>query len=211
MHFQSVKSLLFTNKVFIVVLVAIFLSACSRPELQPLGDEDKILAFGDSLTAGYGVKKAQSYPSVLSQILNRPVINAGISGETTAEGVQRFSDVLEQHSPKLVILMEGGNDFLRNRPAGETLENLRTMIIEAKSRNIDVLLIGVPPKKLFAGTHELYDYLADEFEIPLEEDIIPSLLLRPSMKSDYVHFNENGYKLLAETLAKTLKDLGAVD
>lgn len=210
-YFQNIKSLQHKSYLVLVLVLGLLLSACSKPELQPLEADDKILAFGDSLTAGYGVKKTHSYPAVLSQILNRPVINAGISGETTAEGLQRFTEVLNEHSPKLVILMEGGNDFLRNIPAGKTLENLRFMILEAKSRNIDVLLIGVPPKKLFAGSHELFDTLADEFEIPLEDEIIPSLMLRPSMKSDYVHFNENGYRLLAQTLAEKMKDFGAID
>lgn len=193
-----------------ILLISFLLSACSRPQLQPLNPSDKILAFGDSLTEGYGVPRQQSYPSVLSQILNRPVINSGISGETTTEGLQRFSSLLDEHSPKLVILIEGGNDFLQNIPAGKTLENLRKMIQEAKNRNIDVLLVGVPPKKLFAGSHELYDTLADELNIPLEDDIIPSLLLRPSMKSDYVHFNAKGYNELAQTIANNLQDLGAI-
>lgn len=188
----------------------LLLSSCANPQLSALSENDTILAFGDSLTAGYGVDAQQSYPSILSELIQRKVINAGISGETTAQGLERFANKLEQHQPKLVILMEGGNDFLRNKPTEDTLNNLRQMVQQAQARNIQVLLIGVPPKKLFAGSHELYETLADELKIPLEDDIIPSLILRPSMKSDYVHFNAKGYAALAEAIAEKLRELGAI-
>lgn len=187
------------------------LTGCSEPKLSVLHPEDKVLAFGDSLTAGYGVQPDQSYPAILSQLINRPVINAGISGETTQEGKQRFTELLEQHQPKLVILLEGGNDFLRNRPVETIQQNLQQMIEQAQAQNVQIVLIGVPPKKLFASSHELYEQLAKNNHIPLEQTIIPNLLRRPSMKSDYVHFNEQGYVNLAQAIAELLRDSGAID
>lgn len=189
----------------------LLLSGCSDHPLTPLQPKDKILAFGDSLTAGYGVKKSNSYPAILDRLLSQKVINTGISGETTAQGRKRFQDILEKHQPKLVILIEGGNDFLRNRPAEETFENLKWMIETAQSKGVEVLLVGVPPKKLFAGSHELYSELSEQMQVPLEEDIIPNLLLRPSMKSDYIHFNSQGYQALAEAIQNKLAELGAIE
>lgn len=197
-------------KLFALVVVLLALNGCSEPQLNPLAQNDKVLAFGDSLTAGYGVKKQHSYPAVLSTLIDRPVINAGISGETTAEGLARFAQVLEAEQPKLVILIEGGNDFLQNKPAGETYKNLKQMIEIAQTQQVQVVLVGVPPKKLLAGSHELYEQLAEEFQLPLEENIIPSLLRRPSMKSDYVHFNQAGYAELAKAVEALLKNTGAI-
>ena len=100
---------------FLLALVIAFtLSACdSGPQLRSLNHEAKILAFGDSITVGYGVNEGEDYPSQLQQLTQRTVINAGISGEISEEGLQRLPDLLNEHEPELLILIHGGNDILR--------------------------------------------------------------------------------------------------
>ncbi|HHT00984.1 MAG TPA: arylesterase, partial [Thiomicrospira sp.] len=154
-----------------IIIVALLLTSCSRAKLPALQSEDVIVAFGDSLTAGYGVTKNQSYPAVLANLTRHKVINAGISGETTAQGLARFQSVLEEHNPGLVILLEGGNDVLQKVPVGVIYSNLKRMLQIAKKKGVPVLLIGVPEKKLFGSSLDIYADLAEEFDIPLEEDI----------------------------------------
>jgi len=194
----------------ILSLSAILLVGCSSKKLEPLPENSVIVAFGDSLTAGYGVDKAQSYPSVLATLTGLKVINAGVIGETTQQGLNRIDTVLEKHQPGLVILLEGGNDVLQKKSMAHIKDNLRQMILKIQQHGSAVVLIGVPPKKLFADSMDLYAELADEFNLPLEEDIVPSLIMKPSMKSDYVHFNAKGYQALADSIYNKLLDSGAV-
>ncbi|NNM14640.1 MAG: arylesterase, partial [Gammaproteobacteria bacterium] len=102
------------RKFFFSYFWIIILAACGAKPLSPLSQNATIVAFGDSLTQGVGTTRDKSYPAVLAEISGRNVINAGISGETTTEGLGRFASVLEQNAPELVILIEGGNDILRN-------------------------------------------------------------------------------------------------
>ncbi len=186
------------------------LIACSDPELSPLPEDATVLAFGDSLTAGLGASPTHAYPAVLESLSGRRVINAGVSGELTEEGLQRLPDVLAEHNPDVMILLEGGNDILRNRSHAEAKANLSTMIKLAKDRGADVVLVGVPKKSLLASTAEFYAELAEEHQIPLENKIIGSLLKKPAMKSDSVHFNAEGYRALAEAIHQVLIDSGAL-
>ena len=205
---NSVFSLLLFS---ILLFSVISLTACNRAKLPALQQGDVIIAFGDSLTAGYGVDKKYSYPNVLANMTGLKVINEGVSGETTIQGLQRLANVLEKHSPKLVILLEGGNDVLQKVPELQIKANLAKMIQIIQNSGSAVLLVGVPEKKLFGSSLELYAELANEFNIPLEEDIIADLMKRLSMKSDYVHFNQQGYQAMADAIYKQLQSSGAIN
>ena len=201
MQFLKILSLLFI----------FFLTGCSdAPNLTRLQQHDVILAFGDSLTQGIGVSKQHSYPSVLESLSGVKVINAGISGETTSEGLNRFADVIEQHAPAIVILLEGGNDILQNKSLDETQANLNDMIDIAKSYGVEVVLIGVPQKSLFSNSAPLYQALADKHQVVFEPTLISKLMKKPSMKSDYIHFNKAGYKTMAESIYQLLTENGAL-
>ena len=187
------------------------LIACGgEPELRPLPDDANILAFGDSLTAGRGVSSEQAYPVVLQSMSGRTVINAGVSGELTEEGLQRLPALLQEHNPDVMILLEGGNDILQNRSLTAARANLSAMITLAKNHGSDVVLVGVPTKSLFAKSAEFYSELAEEHHIPFEKNIIGSLLKQPAMKSDSVHFNAAGYRALAEAIHQVLLESGAL-
>ncbi len=193
-----------------VVVGYVLLTSWRSPSIKPLKEEAVIVAFGDSLTQGVGVDKAHSYPAVLQSLTGYKVVNAGIAGETTTEGLQRFDAVLEQYQPELVIVLEGGNDILQNVPAATIQANLSKMIEMAKARDIAVVLVGVPEKRLFGGAAPFYAELASVWQVPLEDDIVSHLMMRTSMKSDPVHFNEKGYQKLAEAIYETLQSSGAL-
>ncbi len=194
----------------VIGLLFLLLSGCEDEKLSPLGDYSRILAFGDSLTAGYGVSEAQSYPSVLANLSGRDVINAGVSGEETSEGVQRLGPLLEQERPELLILFEGGNDILRNRNLSRTKANLARMIEQAQAENIAVLLIGVPEKSLFSSAAPLYAELAEEYDLAYLDGVVADLLRQPAYKSDQVHFNADGYRRLAQSIHDYLQQEGAL-
>lgn len=199
------------NFKFVTVVLLLLLSGCGQPALPLLEKSDVIVAFGDSLTAGYGVKKGQDYPAVLSQLSGYKVVNVGVSGETSSQGLERIEAILDLHQPKLVILMEGGNDVLQKVPVVKIENNLNRMIDLIEARGASVLLIGMPEKRLFGDTLELYYDIAESRQIPLEDDMVASLLARPSMKSDYVHFNAKGYAALAEAIYEVLIESGAIE
>ena len=137
-------------------------------------------------------------------------MNAGVSGEVTANGVKRLEAILESSRVDLLILLEGGNDILGNKNPALTKRNLAQMIAQAQRYNIDVVLVGVPEKKLFSSVAPLYKELAEEYNLVFEAELIGDLLRQPKYKSDSIHFNEEGYRVMAETLHQLLVDSGAL-
>lgn len=194
----------------LLLFTLLLLTSCSSsPRLSPLSPDARVLAFGDSITYGIGAAENESYPSVLQGIISRTVINAGIPGETTAEGLRRLPSVIEEHRPALMILCLGGNDFLRKLDEGEAAKNLREMVGLAKGKGVDVVLIGVPRLGLSLEVPEFYKEIAGEFKILYEGNILRSVLSKGNLKSDYIHPNAQGYRKMAETVAEVLQKSGA--
>jgi lysophospholipase L1-like esterase len=188
------------------------LAACDRyPQLPRVENGDVILAFGDSLTHGNGATQEQAYPAVLGRMIGRTVINAGVPGETTGEGLARLPEVLAQERPKIVLLCLGGNDMLRRHNANSTESNLRQMIRTIRTSGAGVVLIGVPSPALFSGPPDFYEELADEFDLPYEGEAFDEVLKTPRLKADAIHANAEGYKIVAERLAELLEQAGAID
>lgn len=192
------------------ILLLVVLGSCGGEKLHPVSEQGTILAFGDSLTAGVGTTPANSYPNILEQLCGRRVINAGVSGETTAQGVKRLPQVLDEIQPELLLLLEGGNDILRNHDLARTKDNLAAMIEYAQNTGVQVVLIAVPAKALFSSQAKLYGELADKYQLVLIDDLIADLLRTPEYKSDAIHFNAKGYRAMAEQIYNVLKQQGAV-
>lgn len=191
------------------VLTITFYGCSKQPKFQAMPTEGVILAFGDSLTAGYGTTPENSYPSILEMLSGHKVINAGISGETTAGGLERFASTLDEAKPSLVILMEGGNDILQSQNLKVTEDNLLKMINEAKTRNIPVLLVGVPAKGIInPKTADFYKTIAKQTGVLYDDKTIASLIKKEDLKSDLVHFNAAGYQKMAEAFDAELKQSG---
>lgn len=176
----------------------IFIKANGKTEIA---QESVILAFGDSLTEGYGAKENEAYPARLGSILNMRVINAGISGEDSRQGAARLPALLDEIKPRIVILCHGGNDILRKHDLKETKQNISFMITLMQNKNIDVVLVGVP-SGLFTDADNLYDELADEYNLIYDDGTLAKIIKTPALKSDQIHPNAAGYDLLAQNLAK---------
>ena len=197
---------------YVFALVAVlFLAACDRaPTLPRLSPHDVILAFGDSLTHGTGASEETAYPAVLASLTGHTVINAGVPGDTTATGLQRLPAVLAEYKPRLVLLCLGGNDMLRQQPAATTENNLRLLVQTIRASGAEVVLIGVPEPRLFGGAPDFYARVARDMKLPLEDDAFNDVLKDARLKSDPIHANAAGYRVVAERLDAFLREAGAL-
>ena len=180
------------------------------PMLPLLPKNATVLAFGDSLTYGFGAPVGHSYPAILEKLISRKVINAGIPGEDTQHGLARLPVLLDRFHPTLLILCHGANDLIQNFSELEAADNIRGMINFAGERGIKVVLIGMPYPGIFTALPPLYAKIAGEFSIPFARTVLSEILSDISMKSDSIHPNTRGYRKLAEAVASLLLACGAV-
>jgi lysophospholipase L1-like esterase len=192
-------------------LLLALLAACGgQPKLPPLAPNAVVLAFGDSLTFGTGANLNESYPVRVEALIGRKVVAAGVPGELSAAGLARLPSALEEAKPQLVILCEGGNDFLQKLDEGQAANNIRAMVRLARAQGAQVVLIGVPKPGLLPSPPDFYEDIAKEFGIPYEGRALKKILTDNALKSDLVHPNAAGYARLAEAIAALLKKTGAV-
>lgn len=196
----------------LLLIVIYFLASCSESNthISKLDGDSIVLAFGDSLTFGIGSPKHHDYPSLLSDIINISVINKGVPGELSKQGLERLPTLLDKYQPDLVILIHGGNDLLRKLPQSDLKNNLLEMVYAIKSRAIDVVILGVPTPNLLLKSANIYEEVAYETNIPINIKLLPDILSDRSLKSDIVHPNSKGYLVLAEGVANFLDDNGAI-
>lgn len=170
-----------------------------------------LLVFGDSISAGYGIEVAQGWVSLLARRMVQEgygfrVVNASVSGETTAGGLARLPHVLDVQQPAIVLLELGGNDGLRGLPLARTRENLDQMIGLAQARGASVLLLGVrlPPNygdRYTTAFQALFTTLADARRIASITQLLEGVDLRPDlMQADHLHPNAQGEPLLVDTV-----------
>ncbi len=208
--FLPLSTLRWVSFIFKFSLIALLVS-CGKPPALPLLDVNaKVLAFGDSLTFGTGAAPNEAYPAQLKLLIGRNVIGAGVPGEVSADGLTRLPDALEEHKPKLLILCHGGNDFLQKLDERKLTENIREMVKLAKDRGIAVMLIATPKPGLSVSPAPFYAEIAKEFSLPIEDAVLKKVLTDNNLKSDLVHPNAQGYRVMAEMLAALMKKAGAV-
>ena len=195
----------------LLLALALTFTACGeRPKLERLPASAVVLAFGDSLTFGTGAAEAESYPAQLESLIGRRVVRAGVPGEVTAQALERLPVALDEHAPRLLLLCIGGNDFLRRLGNAQAERNVRAMVQLAKSRGVSVLLIGTPEPGLLPSPPAFYAAVAKDLGVPYEEGVITEVLKDASLKSDPIHPNARGYRVIAERLAARLKKSGAL-
>lgn len=177
----------------------------------------KIVAFGDSLTAGFGVSPDQSYPAQLEKQLQErgyryEVINAGVSGETSAGGVRRVDWILKIQ-PAIVIVELGANDGLRGLPLEQTYKNLHTIIDRFQEEGIRVVLAGmrIPVnygKEYTEEFFQMYVRLAQEFSVPLIPFFLEDVAAQPEFnQADGIHPTAEGYTIVTQNVLQTLQPI----
>jgi len=190
----------------------------ARKEPQVVGPERLVLAFGDSLYAGYGLDRGQSLPDAVQARLraggvNATVVNAGVSGDTSAAGRQRLAFTLDNQArkPDLVLLGLGGNDVLRQISPAETRANMTAMLDELKRRDIPVMLTGMkaPPNlgaDYVARFDAIWPDLASTYHGTLYPFILDGVIGDPAlMQGDRVHPNAAGVAKIADRVAPLVK------
>jgi acyl-CoA thioesterase-1 len=192
----------------------------NRPLVKPeiVTGKPKIVAFGDSLTAGFGLTETESYPYLLQQKLKADgydyeVVNAGVSGDTSQGGVERLDWVLGMDNVKILILELGANDLLRGIPVAKMRANLDQIITKAQAKGIKVLFCGMlaPPTM---GQQYQRDYtaafpeLADEHKTAFVPFILENIAMKKELnQADNIHPNAEGEKIMTDNVYKELKKM----
>ena len=187
------------------------------PEFPVMGPEVRVLAIGDSLLTGYGLDDGKSYPAMLERALrargvNARIANAGVSGDTSAAGLQRLDFTLnsQQRPPDLVVISLGGNDMLRGIAPDQTRANLEAMLETLRGKNIPVLFLGMlaAPNlgKDYAGKfNPIYPELARKYDAALVPFFLQPLLDKPDLvQKDHIHPTEAGIEAM---VAATVDDV----
>lgn len=210
----------------------IFLSACGASSAknefekprekvqipQTVSNKPKIIAFGDSLTAGFGLSEKDSYPYLLQEKLRADgydyeVVNAGVSGDTSAGGLERIDWSLEQGNVQILILELGANDLLRGLPVEKMKENLGTIIKKAKAKNIKVLFCGMLAPPTMGSKYQreyvsVFPDLAAEHKVEFLPFILDNVATNPKLNQpDGIHPNAEGEKIMTENVYRALKPL----
>lgn len=203
------------NLRFVVAMVCLLLAAgCGKPKEAGLPAGSKVLALGDSLTAGYGVQPEEAWPALLASRTGWAIVNAGISGDTSAGALARLPALLEQHRPALVLVGLGGNDMLRKVPEADTVANLGRMLALIKGGGAKAVLLAAPQPSIAGAVFRslsaaaFYRPVAEASGVPLVEDAIADVLSDPMLKGDPLHPNAAGHVALEKKLYGELKSIG---
>jgi acyl-CoA thioesterase-1 len=202
---------------FMGILLALCI-ALATPRTHAAAQEPTILVFGDSISAGYGIRVEQGWVNLMAQKIAQTgygfkVVNASVSGETTAGGLARLPHALDVQQPQILMLELGGNDGLRSLPLDTARDNLARMIALAHERRITVLLIGMrlPPnygERYTTGFQKLYADLATQFHVPLVPFLLEQVALEPQlMQADGIHPTAAAQPMLLDTVWPRLEPL----
>jgi acyl-CoA thioesterase-1 len=177
----------------------------------------RIVALGDSLTSGHGIGPARAFPAILQRHLDAAgydyqVVNAGLTGDTSAGALSRLPSLLDADT-RILIVMLGANDGLRGVPVAQLKANLGAIISEALKPGLAVLLCGMEAPPLYgwdysARFHRAYHELAARFQVPLVPFVLMNVIGRPDrLQADRIHPNEAGSRLIAERVWQYLQPL----
>jgi len=189
-----------------------------QPVLPSASGKPKIVAFGDSLTAGFGLAEKESYPYLLQKNLeadgyNYEVVNAGVSGETSLGGLERIDWVLEQENVEILILELGANDLLRGLPVAKMKENLGTIIKKAQAKNIEVLLCGMLAPPTMGANYQreyvsAFPDLASHYKLEFLPFLLENIALNKDLNQpDGIHPNAKGAAIMTTNIYKAVQPM----
>ena len=189
--------------VILIMLVGWWLMPRSILNLKP--SKGPVVFLGDSLTAGFGAPPGFSYVDVLAKRLNVKLINKGISGDTTTQGLARLqTDVLDL-KPALVVVELGGNDFMQKVPLDLTFNNLDTIVVRCQDQGAAVLLVGVRGGLFSDKGAPRYRKLAQKRRTGFVPDLLKGVFGQPEYMSDAIHPNQAGYVRVADRIDPQLR------
>lgn len=185
--------------------VAFAVSGCGKKEPTNLNNHNRnIVAFGDSLTNGNGVERDLAYPAVLSRLLNKPVINLGVSGDLSAQGLARVGEI-DEHRPYMVLIEFGANDAMRGIPFEQTKNNLTAMVDYVQRLGAVAVLVDTGGSFRMNRYSNFMEDLAKEKNALFVPGIMDGIFTDRALKSDTMHPNEKGYEMIADRVAKVIR------
>jgi acyl-CoA thioesterase-1 len=190
--------------IFIIAIGSWVVLRTPSPLLPTAGTT--VVVFGDSLAAGVGATTGSDIASRLAAILQTPVINLGVSGDTTLDGLKRV-EALKATNPRIVIVFLGGNDALQRLPIENTFANLALLIEHIQSTGAAVILVGEPGGLYGAQYEAHYERLAKTYRTFYVSNILSGLLGRPEYMSDYIHPNDAGYEKVTERILPVVQTI----
>jgi acyl-CoA thioesterase-1 len=167
----------------------------------------QVIAFGDSLVEGVGASAGHDFVSVLSDHLGVRVINAGRRGDTTASALARLDQAVLQQNPRVVIVLIGGNDFLRQVPRERTFEDLETIVTRIRQRGAAVVLVGVSLGLFRDAYGDQYEALARRTSAAYVADVLDGIYGHADRMSDQIHPNDRGYAMVADRIEPAVRAL----
>ena len=186
--------------IFIVGLLVFFFSQKPAPIANYPSSGTDVIAFGDSLVQGVGASSpSTSFVSLLSEKIGQPIVNLGVSGNTTQDGINRLSE-LDNYKPKVVLLLLGGNDKLTQVPKEKTFQNLEIIIQNLQARGAIVLLLGVKGSLIGDNYEADYKNLSKKYHTAYVSDVLSGLFGNAKYMSDTVHPNDLGYKEISDRI-----------
>jgi acyl-CoA thioesterase I len=194
---------------FSIFLAASF--ACGRDSFDKIRNlrsaGESVVCLGDSLTEGVGAGSEEDYPTVLSSRLAVPVVNAGVRGDTTARALERISEAVLSKNPRLVVVFLGGNDFLRRVPLHDTRKNLEEIVRRVQSQGAMVAIAGMRLGLFTDEYAEIFEETARQFGALYIPGVTKGILSDAALRSDPIHPNGAGYRLVAERIAEKITPL----
>ena len=191
--------------VLIIIFSAGWFLFGGKTEIKNLGNSGQtVVAFGDSLSAGYGAGKDNSYPAVLGRMISRPVVNLGLSGDTAANAPARLPQVL-QANPYMVLIEFGGNDYMRSVPFEQTEQAIRQIVDEVQSAGAIAVLVDTGGYPGMSRYTKLYKQIAKEKQALFVPGILDGIFGKSKYKADPIHPNAAGYEIVAQKVHKAIK------
>ncbi len=204
--FQSISHKYIKFGLVVLLIIGIFfLLRDERTITNYPSQGSDIIAFGDSLVAGVG-SSTGGFVDMLSKDLGVEVVNLGISGNTTKDALDRV-EVLKDYKPKLVMILLGGNDFLRKVPTEVTFANLDKIVRVVVNQGSVVVLLGVRSGVLSNRYDEEYEKLAIKYGAVYVSDVLDGVFGRPNLMYDTIHPNDLGYRIIADRITPVIKKL----
>ena len=200
-----------TKKIIIVLLVAaalvgilffVFKKDAPITNYPPQGKT--VVAFGDSLVEGVGANPGNDFVSILSRAIGQPIVNMGVSGDTSVRGLDRIDKVIAQ-DPRVVLLLFGGNDALHKVPIATTFKTIDEMVVKIQSSGAVVVLLGIRGSILSDPYQEHFEKIAKARGTLYVPDVLDNLIGNRKYMSDAIHPNDVGYKKIAEKVLPILQ------
>ncbi|MDD4980238.1 MAG: GDSL-type esterase/lipase family protein [Candidatus Omnitrophica bacterium] len=197
------------NKILVIGLLGyciIALCACAKKEIKNIDSQGvNIICFGDSITFGYGAQSGEDYPTAMAKLTVIPVLNMGIDGDTSVEALKRLNSDVLTRQPLVAIIEFGGNDFLRKIPQETTIVNVREMVEKIQAVGAMVAVVDISTGPFLAEYRKGFSKICKEKGAIFIPGALSGIITNPRLKSDFIHPNCDGYKLIAQRIYKAVR------